>query len=174
MLSSIRLLDCRRLGSRSGLPSLLIQGTFPTQRWNPGLLHRRQILYCLRHQGSPIKSHALRSLTPGPFSQCSTSAPAFQYTIPLCRRVTSIHCLWPRPAIPAGEGPEGLRERREATAEAWVSFPTVAGQSLLGKDQVLPGASASNCRWLLQTGPCQYFSTRVASWKHALFLPLQL
>ena len=28
------------------------RGITPTQGWNPGLLHRRQILYCLSHQGS--------------------------------------------------------------------------------------------------------------------------
>ena len=31
----------------------LLQGIFPSQRSNPGLLHCRQILYQLRHQGSP-------------------------------------------------------------------------------------------------------------------------
>ena len=31
----------------------LLQGIFPTQGSNPGLLHCRQILYCLSHQGSP-------------------------------------------------------------------------------------------------------------------------
>ena len=31
----------------------LLQGVFPTQGWNPGLMHCRQILYCLNHQGSP-------------------------------------------------------------------------------------------------------------------------
>ena len=31
---------------------LLLQGVFLTQGSNPGLLHRRQILYCLSHQGS--------------------------------------------------------------------------------------------------------------------------
>ena len=31
----------------------LLQGIFPTQGLNPGLLHCRQILYCLSHQGSP-------------------------------------------------------------------------------------------------------------------------
>ena len=31
----------------------LLQGTFPTQGLNLGLLHRRQILYHLSHQGSP-------------------------------------------------------------------------------------------------------------------------
>ena len=32
----------------------LLQGIFPTQGSNPGLLHCRQILYQLSHQGSPI------------------------------------------------------------------------------------------------------------------------
>ena len=31
----------------------LLQGIFPTQGSNPGLLHCRQILYCLSHQRSP-------------------------------------------------------------------------------------------------------------------------
>ena len=31
----------------------LLQGIFPTQESNPGLLHCRQILYHLSHQGSP-------------------------------------------------------------------------------------------------------------------------
>ena len=40
----------------SGLPFLSL-GIFPTQGSNPGLLHcRRQILYLLSHQGSPIIS----------------------------------------------------------------------------------------------------------------------
>ena len=34
----------------------LLQKIFLTQRWNLGLLHCRQILYCLSHQGSPINS----------------------------------------------------------------------------------------------------------------------
>ena len=31
----------------------LLQGIFPTEGWKPGLLHCRQILYHLSHQGSP-------------------------------------------------------------------------------------------------------------------------
>ena len=31
----------------------LLQGIFPTRGWNLGLLHCRQILYHLSHQGSP-------------------------------------------------------------------------------------------------------------------------
>ena len=34
----------------------LLQGIFLTQGWNPGLLHCRQILYRLSHQGSPYES----------------------------------------------------------------------------------------------------------------------
>ena len=30
------------------------RGIFPTQGWNPGLLHCRWILYCLSHQRSPV------------------------------------------------------------------------------------------------------------------------
>ena len=33
---------------------LLVQGIFPTQGWNPGLLHCRWILYLLNHLGSLI------------------------------------------------------------------------------------------------------------------------
>ena len=40
-------------GQNTGVGSLsLLQGIFPTQGWNPGLLHCRQILYQLSHQGS--------------------------------------------------------------------------------------------------------------------------
>ena len=43
------------LGQNTGVGSLsLLQGIFPTQRLNPGLLHCRQILYQLSHQGSPV------------------------------------------------------------------------------------------------------------------------
>ena len=41
-------------GQNTGVGSLsLLQGIFPTQGWNLGLLHRRQILYQLSHKGSP-------------------------------------------------------------------------------------------------------------------------
>ena len=33
----------------------LLQGIFPTQGLNPGLLHCRWILYQVSHQGSPLK-----------------------------------------------------------------------------------------------------------------------
>ena len=41
-------------GQNTGICSLsLFQGIFPTQGSNPGLSHRRQILYQLSHKGSP-------------------------------------------------------------------------------------------------------------------------
>ena len=44
----------RSPGQNTGVGSLsLLQGIFLTQRLNPGLLHYRQILYQLSHQGSP-------------------------------------------------------------------------------------------------------------------------
>ena len=41
----------------------LLQGIFPTQGSNPGLLHCRQILYQLSHQGSP-KENPILHLSP--------------------------------------------------------------------------------------------------------------
>ena len=38
----------------------LLQRTFPTQGSNPGLLHCRQTLYCLSHQGSPTSTGSLK------------------------------------------------------------------------------------------------------------------
>ena len=51
-----------RVGSHS-----LLQGIFPTQGLNPGLLHCGQILHHLSHQGSPFdtrKPHLFQSPTP--------------------------------------------------------------------------------------------------------------
>ena len=42
------------LGKNTGVDChFLLQGIFLTQGSNPGLLHCRQILYCLSYQGSP-------------------------------------------------------------------------------------------------------------------------
>ena len=45
-------------GKNTGMDShSLLQGIFPNQGLNPGLLHCRQILYCLSHQRSPLKAY---------------------------------------------------------------------------------------------------------------------
>ena len=47
-------------GQNTGVGRLsLLQGVFPTQGLNPGILHRRQILYQLSHKGSWIIGHNL-------------------------------------------------------------------------------------------------------------------
>ena len=43
----------------------LLQGIFPTQRLNAGLLHWRQILYRVSHQGSPNFCKILPNVTNG-------------------------------------------------------------------------------------------------------------
>ena len=79
MSNSLCPMDCSRPGSsvhgdspgkntRVGCHTLL-QGTFPTQGSNPGLLHYRHILYHLSHQGSPrILGVGSPSLLQGIFS----------------------------------------------------------------------------------------------------------
>ena len=47
----------------------LLQGIFPTQGWDPGLPHHRQIIYQLSHQGSAVRlKHVPKSLNLNLFS----------------------------------------------------------------------------------------------------------
>ena len=70
-LSCIQILDCQvplsmefpRQEDWSGL-HFLLQGVLPTQGWNLGLLHCRQILYRLSHQGRPWSSVLLYKQVP--------------------------------------------------------------------------------------------------------------
>ena len=59
-------------GKNTGVAcSALRQGIFPTQGLNPGLLHCRQILYHLSHQGSPTFSLHLSKNYLGAIFSCS-------------------------------------------------------------------------------------------------------
>ena len=59
----------------SGLP-FPSQGIFPTQGSNPGLLHCRQMLYRLSHQGSPFPITLPIYICPGNLtSLCSSNKP---------------------------------------------------------------------------------------------------
>ena len=49
----------------------LLQRICLTQRWNPGLLHYRQILYHLSHQGSPINHYQLQKDSANPSKKFS-------------------------------------------------------------------------------------------------------
>ena len=49
-------------GKNTGVGKLFLSpGDFPTEGLNPGLLHCRQILYLLSHQGGPIQYKSFRS-----------------------------------------------------------------------------------------------------------------
>ena len=62
-------------GQNSGVGChFLLQGIVPTQGWNPGLLHCRQILYHLSHQGSPLNK------MPDPKTKLLTQVPVLQMT----------------------------------------------------------------------------------------------
>ena len=53
-------------GRNTGVGShSLLQGIFPTQGLNPGLLNYRWILYQLSHQGSPKSHHLLYDIEEG-------------------------------------------------------------------------------------------------------------
>ena len=55
----------------------LLQGIFPTQRWNPGLLHCRQTLYHLSYQESPLprKESYGKPAFPSLAGRCFTTEP---------------------------------------------------------------------------------------------------
>ena len=55
-------MDYARQNTGLGCHSLL-QGIFPNQGSNPSLLHCRQILYCLTHQGSLLKQRVFYLVT---------------------------------------------------------------------------------------------------------------
>ena len=58
----------------------LLQGIFPTQGWNPGLPHCRQILYQLSHQGSPSSKGSLNNWNEGAFLPLSFSQALWVFT----------------------------------------------------------------------------------------------
>ena len=66
-------------------------GIFLTQGLNPGLLHCRQILHCLRHQGSPIiQQFVPASLASGFPCFCSCGFCGYKVSLALCL----IFLLW--------------------------------------------------------------------------------
>ena len=69
----------------------LLQGIFSTQGLNPDVLHCRQILYCLSHQGSPgdkwITVKWLRGAQTGVAVSASTQAPPSLVSLHLVNRV---------------------------------------------------------------------------------------
>ena len=73
----------------SGLP-FPSPGDLPKQRWNPGLLHCRQILYRLSHQGSPMTCYLVVK-TDWHFYHCS-----FMYAVFILPTKSKVF-WWQRP-----------------------------------------------------------------------------
>ena len=84
-------MDCSRLLHLWDFPSkntgedchFLLQEIFPTQGLNPRLLHCRQTLNPLSHQGSPIKRSLMRSKTTSSYcvSVCPSGCSADHFTM---------------------------------------------------------------------------------------------
>ena len=82
------------LGQNTGVGSLsLLQGIFPTQESNPGLLHCRRILYQLSHTGSPVHNECAipESSQSHPFSLLH-GKPVFYKLVPGAKKVGDL-CL---------------------------------------------------------------------------------
>ena len=76
----------------TGVSSLsLLQGIFPTQKSNCGLLHFRQILYQLSHQGS---QQALQPAWPKTITNTS-ELPSCTVLVPACKSIRSPISLTP-------------------------------------------------------------------------------
>ena len=77
----------------------LLQGIFPTQGLNPGLLHYRQILYCLSHQGMRSLARNMnkrKNENLGHFNQSTTASSRSSSNFSSC----SCHCSNSLPISP--------------------------------------------------------------------------
>ena len=111
----------------------LLQGIFPTQGSNPGLLHCRQILYQQSHKGSPLKPDVnTSSPTQTELHAPSLGAPS------LLTLGTGI----PREAAWGHRTSLGLGERR-----SWDDIPAALQPSsaFSGKRLNLPGPQVPKC-----------------------------
>ena len=76
----------------------LLQGIFPTQGLNSNLLHCRQILYCLSHQGSPIERYEFSSVAQSCPTLCDPmnhSTPGLPVYHQLLAKLMSIESVMP-------------------------------------------------------------------------------
>ena len=79
-------------GQNTGVGSLsLLQGIFPTQELNQGLLHCRQVLYQLSYQGSPILSSGITLNV----AISVYEVPPLVYLISACFVTESLPCTYP-------------------------------------------------------------------------------
>ena len=90
----------------------LLQEIFLTQGLNPGLLHCRQTLYCLSHQGSPCLVAKLCPILCNPMEYsvpgvCSNSCPLNQWSCPTISFSASLFASCPQSFPASGSFPMG-------------------------------------------------------------------
>ena len=107
-------------GRNTGVGSLsFLQGIFPTQGSNPGLLHCRQIIYQLSHQGSPVLAVCCRSNRKLSFPwSCFLPSPRF------CPGSVMVLSMAPG----TGAGPASLCFIIPGFSHGLCSFPTIIGE----------------------------------------------
>ena len=149
------------LGQNTGVGSLsLLQGIFPTQESNPGLLHCRWILYQLSHKGSPV--HNKRAI-PGssqshPFSLV-LGKPVFYKPVPGDKKVGDL-CL--RSFFlknKMGMGLENIASQCQSTSES----PKECVKSQIARP-LAPWLSDSSLGWCLRI--C--IANKLLVWDHTL------
>ena len=98
----------------------LLQGIFLTQGSNPGLLHCRQILYCLSHQGSCIPSnHPGRGLQESESVSLSVMSNSDSVD---CRGPSRLLCPWDFPGKNTGVDDISFsRDFPDPGIKSWVS-----------------------------------------------------
>ena len=130
-------------GQNAGVGSLsLLQGIFPTQGSNPGLLHCRQIIYQLSHK----RSLEIREWVAYPFSSGS-SQPRNQTGALHCRHV----CLvMSNSLLPHGLQPASLLSPRNIPGKntEWVAI-SYSGRSFQLRDAVHVPCVSCVGKWIL-------------------------
>ena len=82
-------------GQNTGVGNLsLLQGIFPTQGSNPGLLHCRRILYQLSHQGSPLSLREMVSFPKIPIQFPARTSNVLSVQICRLRKSVLILCCF--------------------------------------------------------------------------------
>ena len=119
----------KSLGQNPGVGSLsLLQGIFPTQGSNPGLLHSRQILYQLSHKESQRMWELDRKESSVLKNWCF-------WTVVLEKILeNSLDCKESQPVHPKGNQSWIFIEWIDAEAEAPIFWPPDVKSWLIGKD----------------------------------------
>ena len=131
----------------------LLQGIFPTQGLNPGLLHCRQILYQLSHQGNPSLGILLSMWNPISLSLDIPSAEShcsFTPTVTVPVQQSCIKVIWRHCSISESWAPR--TEISDAAALGWGLRVCVSNKlpGNVAANPVLSNPAATSLQWLFK------------------------